>query len=782
MKKIIYLIFALFFISFFVVSGVILTILWKFSPELPGYDRITNYQPNLSSRLYSSDGLLLKSFHKEERLYIPIERIPKNIIQAFIAAEDKNFFNHVGVDFYAILRASFTNLINSFNNRKLIGASTITQQVVKNLLLSNEVSYERKIKEILLALRIENILTKQEILELYLNDIYLGKRSYGIASASLNYFNKSLSELNLDEIAFLASLPKAPNNYNPNKNYNAAFERRNWVLDRMHSNKFIEEKDLKFKTSPIKLFSRNKVIFNEADYFYEEIRKLLFNKYGEKKFYSDGLIIKTSLNSELQIIANNSLLKGLIDYDKRHGWKGSLGIDEVSSANIKNYILKFKNPFPNKWKIVQIKKINKNLINVLDENNIELTIDLNFFENEWLKKEVFTIGELFFVEIINKDLIIRQIPDVNGAIIVLNPHSGDVLAMSGGFSFNLSQFNRSTQAKRQPGSAFKPFVYLTALNEGFNPSTLVLDAPYVIDQGPGLPKWKPANYTEEFYGLTTIRTGIEKSRNLMTIRLANEIGIPKILQTAKEFGIDKFLDDNMSMSLGSGLVKLIDITNAYGIIANGGKKIQPNFIQSIYDRNGKLVFKSSNRSCDDCLVENFDKKIYIPKILDTEELVIDSRIAYQVTSMMEGVVQRGTAIKLKDLGFPLAGKTGTTNKNKDAWFIGYSPDVVVGIYVGYDQPKTLGFKETGSSVAVPIFKNYALHSDINKNNKPFKIPNGLTFINIDPTTGRPSNNENSIMEPFIKSSENILKNEINVIDSLGFNSEIISGTGGLLNN
>ena len=625
-------------------------------------------------------------------------------------------------------------------------------------------------------------MTKEQILELYLNDIYLGKRSYGIASASLNYFNKSLSQLNLDEIAFLASLPKAPNNYNPNKNYNAAFERRNWVLDRMYSNKFIEEKDLKYKTAPIKLFSRNKVIFNEADYFYEEIRKFLFDKYGEKKFYSDGLIIKTSLNSKLQKIANNSLLKGLIDYDKRHGWRGSLGKDEVSSANIKNYILKFKNPFPNKWKIVQIKKINKNLINVLDENNIELTIDLNFSENEWLKKEVFTIGELFFVEIINKDLIIRQIPDVNGAIIVLNPHSGDVLAMSGGFSFNLSQFNRSTQAKRQPGSAFKPFVYITALNEGLNPSTLVLDAPYVIDQGPGLPKWKPANYTEEFYGLTTIRTGIEKSRNLMTIRLANEIGIPKILQTAKEFGIDEFLDDNMSMSLGSGLVKLIDITNAYGIIANGGKKIQPNFIQSIYDRKGKLVFKSSNKNCDDCLIENFDKKINIPKISDTEELVIDSRIAYQVTSMMEGVVQRGTAIKLKDLGFPLAGKTGTTNKNKDAWFIGYSPDIVVGIYVGYDQPKTLGFKETGSSVAVPIFKNYALNSDINQNNKPFKIPNGLTFINIDPKTGMPSNNENSIMEPFIKSSENILKNEINVIDSLGFSSEIISGTGGLLNN
>ena len=782
MKKIIYSIFALSFVLFFVVSAFILTILWNYSPDLPGYEKITNYKPNLSSRIYSSDGLLLKSFHKEERLYIPIERIPKKIIQAFIAAEDKNFFNHVGVDFYAILRASFTNLINSYKNKKLIGASTITQQVVKNLLLSNEVSYERKIKEILLALRIENILEKEQILELYLNDIYLGKRSYGIASASLNYFNKSLSELNLDEIAFLASLPKAPNNYNPNKNYEAAFERRNWVLDRMYSNKFIEKEDLIYKTNPIILFSRNKLIFNEADYFYEEIRKYLFNKYGEKKFYSDGLIIKTSLDSNMQKIANESLVRGLIDYDKRHGWRGSLGKDEVSAENIVNFILKFKNPFPNKWKIVQIKKINNSIINVLDQNNKDFIVDLSLSENKWLKKEVFSIGELIFVELKNNNLIIRQIPEVNGAIIVLNPHSGDVLAMSGGLSFNLSQFNRSTQAKRQPGSAFKPFVYITALNEGFNPSTLVLDAPYVIDQGPGLPKWKPANYTDEFYGLTTIRTGIEKSRNLMTIRLANEIGIPKILQTAKEFEIDKFLDDNMSMSLGSGLVRLIDITNAYGIIANGGKKIQPNFIQSIYDREGKLIFKSTNKNCFDCLVKKLDKNIKVPNILDTKELIIDPRIAYQVTSMMEGVVQRGTAIKLKDLGLPLAGKTGTTNKNKDAWFIGYSPDIVVGIYVGYDQPKSLGFKETGSSVAVPIFKNYALKSDINKNNKPFRIPNGLTFINIDPNTGMPSNNENAIMEPFIKSPENILKNEINVIDSLGFSSEIISGTGGLLNN
>ena len=449
---------------------------------------------------------------------------------------------------------------------------------------------------------------------------------------------------------------------------------------------------------------------------------------------------------------------------------------------LKTFITKFNNPFPKKCEIVEIKNLNKNLIYVSNEANENMTIDLNLPHNKWLKKEKFTIGEIILVENIKSELVIRQIPNVNGGIIVLNPHSGDILAMSGGFSFKLSQFNRSTQAKRQPGSAFKPFVYVTALNEGFNPSTLVLDAPYVIDQGPGLPKWKPANYTDEFYGLTTIRTGIEKSRNLMTIRLANEVGIIKILHTAKIFGIDKFLDDNLSMSLGSGLVNLIDITNAYGIIANGGKKIQPNFIQSINNKNGKQIFKSSNKICSECLLKDLDENIKVPKIEINEENIIDSRIAYQITSMMEGVIQRGTAIKLKDLDIPLAGKTGTTNKNKDAWFIGYAPDIVVGVFVGYDQPKSLGFKETGSSVAVPIFKNYALNSEINKNNKPFRIPNGLTFINIDPKTGMPSNSKSAIMEPFIEYSENILKNEINVIDSLGYSSEKISGTGGLLNN
>ena len=409
-----------------------------------------------------------------------------------------------------------------------------------------------------------------------------------------------------------------------------------------------------------------------------------------------------------------------------------------------------------------------------------MIIDLNLPNNQWLNKEKFTIGEIIIVENFKNDLIIRQIPDVNGGIIVLNPHSGDILAMSGGFSFKLSQFNRSTQAKRQPGSAFKPFVYITALNEGFNPSTLVLDAPYVIDQGPGLPKWKPANYSDEFYGLTTIRTGIEKSRNLMTIRLANEVGITKILHTAKKFGIHKFLDDNLSMPLGSGLVNLIDITNAYGIIANGGKKIEPNFVQSIYNKNGKQIFKSTKKICSKCFVKDLSQKINVPVIEINEENIIDSRIAYQITSMMEGVIQRGTARRLKDLDITLAGKTGTTNKNKDAWFIGFSPDIVVGVYVGHDNPVSLGYKQTGSNVAAPIFKSFMDKAKINKNKIPFRIPSGISFVNINTQTGLQTNNKDGILEPFIVGTEPFNKS-ITILDSLGsVRKDTLSGTGNLI--
>jgi len=782
MYKIFKIISVISIISLVIISSLFISILWKYSPDLPSYNKILEYKPDLASRLYSSDGILLKSYHREERIFVPIERIPSNLINAFLASEDKKFYSHIGIDLIAIIRAGIVNIISIFNDQKLIGASTITQQVVKNLLLTNEVSFERKIKEILLSIRVENILSKNQILELYLNDIYLGFRSYGVAAASLNYFNKSIHELELHEVAFLASLPKAPNNYNPIKYYENAIKRRNWVIDRMYENGFINASDLIHKNKPITVLERTKKIYSDADYFYEEIRKYLYSAYGKEKLFSEGLIVKTSIDTNLQSIADQSLVNGLLKYDKRHGWRGALINLNDNDQNFNEFILKINNPFPKKWFLAKLNnKIDDNLF-LTSQELIDFKINLQIEENNWLINESFKKGDVFFIE--KKDLkyIIRQIPKANGAIIVLDSHSGDILAMSGGFSFKLSQFNRSTQAKRQPGSAFKPIVYISALQSGYTPSTLILDAPYVIDQGPGLPKWKPANYSDEFFGLTTMRTGIEKSRNLMTIRLANKIGINKILSSAKDLDIDKYLEKNMSMSLGTGLVTLIDLTNAYGIIANGGKKINPKFIKSIYSKDGKKIFDNTTKKCKDCILSEIHDSNDLPIILDKLDKAIDSKIAYQITSMMEGVVQRGTARSLKHLQIPLAGKTGTTNDNKDAWFIGFSPDLVIGVYVGYDNPKSLGYKQTGSSVAVPIFRDFIVNSSTNKNKTPFRIPSGVSFVNINPKTGLPSNEINSIMEVFVQGTEPYSIDDINILDSLGIINNSISGTGGLLNN
>ena len=770
------------FIGTFLILAIFFTVLWKYSPELPSYSKILEYKPDLSSRLYASDGVLLKSFHREERIFVPIDRVPPNLINAFLSSEDKKFYSHIGVDFTAIFRAGIFNIISIFNKQKLIGASTITQQVVKNLLLTNEVSFDRKIKEILLSIRIENILTKSQILELYLNDIYLGYRSYGIAAASLNYFNKSINELELHEVAFLASLPKAPNNYNPKTNYNRAMERRNWVIDRMYDNGFIESLDLNIKNNPIEIFNRENNTYIGAEYYYEEIRKNLFSEYGKEELFSEGLIVKTSINTYLQSIAENSLVNGLINYDKRQGWRGPITNLFDKKITFEDIISKINNPFPNKWILSRVDQVIDSKLFFTTDKKSKIIVDLKNDKNKWLENEDFKNDDVLFVEKKDSFYIIRQLPLANGSIIALDPYSGDVLAMSGGFSFKLSQFNRSTQAKRQPGSAFKPIVYLSALKQGFTPSTLILDAPYVIDQGPGLPKWKPANYTDEFFGLTTMRTGIEKSRNLMTIRLANKIGINSILLTAKDLNIDKYLEKNMSMSLGTGLVTLIDLTNAYGIIANGGKKINPRFIKSIYSRNGKKIFDSSIKVCENCNVEDISSFNEIPKISQKLNQVIDQKLAFQITSMMEGVVQRGTAKNLRDLKIPLAGKTGTTNNNKDAWFIGFSPDLVVGVYVGHDNPKNLGYKQTGSSVAVPIFKDFMIQSKINKNKTPFRVPSGLSFVNINQKTGLPSNEDGSILEAFIEGTEPYSKDDINILDSLGIINNSISGTGGLLNN
>ena len=766
----------------FICFSMLIYFLWKVSPELPSYNEIKSYNPSLTSRVFTSDGLLLDKYFIQERIFVPINRIPKNLIYAFISAEDKKFFEHIGIDPLAIIRAVFTNIVNNFSNKKMIGASTITQQVVKNLLLTNEVSLERKFKEMILAVRIENILNKEQILELYLNDIYLGYGSYGIAAASLNYFNKSINELTLEEVAFLAALPKAPNNYNPITKYSNAIERRNWVLQKMYENGYISAAYLQYKNKPLIVQDRYEEQFEEANYFKEEVRKELYDLFGKQALYEQGLIVKTSINTKLQKIADHVLISGLINQDKKNGWKGVLA--NIQKLIIEDDLLKnIKNPFPDKWAVYQINNISELILEVINSKGDHNTIDLSSDDNKWLIKEKFNIGDVFFAELIADQLTIRQIPKINGAIVVIDPHTGKVLALSGGFSFELSEFNRATQAKRQPGSAFKPFVYIAAMKEGYTPATLILDAPYVVDQGPGLPKWKPSNYTDKFYGLSPMRTGVEKSRNLMTIRLSDKIGMEKILDTARDFKIGKYMNNNLSMSLGSGLVTLLDLTNAYAMIVNGGKEINPSLITSVYDKTGKQILINEIKKCNSCNQIDSEIDYSIPDIINNQQSVLDPRIAYQITSMLEGVILRGTGRRIKELDTPLGGKTGTTNDNKDAWFVGFSPDLAVGVYVGFDQPKSLGYKQTGSAVAVPIFKEFMKEMKVNPSKIPFRVPSGISFVKIDPNTGLVSKISEGMFEPFIIGTEPYDKSRLTKLDNLGtINNNSISGTGSLLSN
>ncbi len=766
----------------FICFSMLIYFLWKVSPELPSYNELKSYNPSLTSRVFTSDGLLLDKYFIQERIFVPINRIPKNLIYAFISAEDKKFFEHIGIDPLAIIRAVFTNIVNNFSNKKMIGASTITQQVVKNLLLTNEVSLERKFKEMILAVRIENILNKEQILELYLNDIYLGYGSYGIAAASLNYFNKSINELTLEEVAFLAALPKAPNNYNPITKYSNAIERRNWVLQKMYENGYISAAYLQYKNKPLIVQDRYEEQFEEANYFKEEVRKELYDLFGKQALYEQGLIVKTSINTKLQKIADHVLISGLINQDKKNGWKGVLA--NIQKLIIEDDLLKnIKNPFPDKWAVYQINNISELILEVINSKGDHNTIDLSSDDNKWLIKEKFNIGDVFFAELIADQLTIRQIPKINGAIVVIDPHTGKVLALSGGFSFELSEFNRATQAKRQPGSAFKPFVYITAMKEGYTPATLILDAPYVVDQGPGLPKWKPSNYTDKFYGLSPMRTGVEKSRNLMTIRLSDKIGMEKILDTARDFKIGKNMNNNLSMSLGSGLVTLLDLTNAYAMIVNGGKEINPSLITSVYDKTGKQILINEIKKCNSCNQIDSEIDYSIPDIINNQQSVLDPRIAYQITSMLEGVILRGTGRRIKELDTPLGGKTGTTNENKDAWFVGFSPDLAVGVYVGFDQPKSLGYKQTGSAVAVPIFKEFMKEAKVNPSKIPFRVPSGISFVKIDPKTGLVSKISEGIFEPFIIGTEPYNQSRLKKLDNLGtINNNSISGTGSLLSN
>ena len=736
--------------------------LWTFSNKIPDYKFLKSYKPPVSSKMYSGNGDVVADFSQEKRIFIPYSSIPEKVINAFLAAEDKNFFSHPGVDAKGVLRATINNVKNILTSKRLEGASTITQQVAKNFLLTNEVSINRKIKEAILAFRIERALNKERILELYLNQIYLGSGAYGIAAASLEYFDKSIKELDYAEAAVLAALPKAPSKYNPYRNIELTKFRRNLVLQNLYQNGFIDLVNYEnLKNKNIKLKKTKRVYLEDAQYYIEDVRKNIIERLSYEKVYKQGYNINTPINLSLQKIATDSLRNGLVAYDQRKGWRGpiiNINYDENWFKKIdKKYLLEKSI----NWKIAIVKKVKK------FEATIETFDKLNglvkYKDIAWTKKEfenLLKVGDIIYVENLKDNIYkLKQLPKINGGIVVMDPYTGRVLALSGGFSFKNSEFNRASQALRQPGSAFKPFVYALALENKYTPSSLVLDAPLVLDQGIDLKKWKPENYGKKFYGPSTLRVGLEKSRNLMTVRIAQNLGIDELASFSKRLNIYQDPEELLSISLGSAETTLLNLTSAYSSFVNGGKLISPIIIDRIQDSEGNTIINNENRKCSNCEKISFTGKDY-PVIEDNYEQIMSEQTAYQITSFLEGVVKRGTGKKLKELKLNLAGKTGTTNENTDAWFVGFTSDLVIGVYVGMDNPKPLGKFETGSKAALPIFKEFVEKAIKKSDARPFKVPKKMTLMVIDPLTGEKAkfNSKNTIIEAY--KSSNVLNGKV----------------------
>ena len=745
----------------------IIAVLWAFSNNLPDYKFLKNYKPAVSSKVYSGDGELVNDFSSEKRIFVPYKAISEKVINSFLSAEDKNFFYHPGVDAKGVLRAVVNNISNIITSRRLEGASTITQQVAKNFLLTNEVSLNRKIKEAILAFRIERALSKERILELYLNQIYLGEGTYGVASASLEYFDKPISELSYEEAAMLAALPKAPSRYNPYKNIKLAKFRRDLVLKNLLENGYINESDYKeFTNNKISLKKRKKTFTEDTSYYVEDIRKDVVEKLGFDKVYKQGLNISTPINLDLQKIAIKSLREGLISYDKRRGWRGPI----INSKKLDNWykdinLDKFRLEKSINWEIAIVIKIDKFFVDVETENKENGIIK---YENiSWVKKEfdqILKVGDIIYVEKLKGNTYaLRQLPEVNGGIVVMDPFTGRVLALSGGFSFKKSEFNRATQALRQPGSAFKPFIYALALENGYTPSTLILDAPLVLEQGSDLKMWKPENYGKKFYGPSTLRMGLEKSRNLMTVRIAQDLGLKKIVNFSKQLRIYEDPSELLSISLGSAETTLLKLTSAYSSFVNGGKLIMPIMIDRIQDSEGNTIFNNEKRKCINCDQISYLSENY-PNIRDEFLQIFSSETAYQMTSILEGTVQNGTGKNLKDLNLDIGGKTGTTNSNTDTWFIGFTSKLVIGAYVGFDNPKSLGKYETGAKTALPIFKSFVKDAVKKEEARPFKVADNIIMKVIDPITGKkPSSSTKSTIIEAYKNlpDDNLVNQDIN---------------------
>jgi len=749
-------------LSFILLMGILIFgVLWAYSNSIPDYKFLKNYKPPVSSKVYSGDGELVADFSKEKRIFVPYNSIPKNVINSFLSAEDKNFFSHPGVDAKGVLRALINNISNIISSKRLEGASTITQQVAKNFLLTNEVSINRKVKEAILAFRIERALSKQRILELYLNQIYLGSGAYGVAAASLEYFDKSIKDLNYAEAALLAALPKAPSKYNPYRNNELAKFRRDLVLKNLFENKHISlEEYNKFKFEKIKLNKIKKVFLEDAQYYIEDVRKNVIGTLTYDKVYKQGFNINTPIDLALQRIATKALRDGLVAYDKRKGWRGPL-FNKNYSENWNNDLKKYNLENSIDWKLAIVKKLNKFSAEIQTEDKHEGKIE--FQDISWTKKEfneLLNVGDIVYVKKIDDKIYsLKQLPKINGGIVVMDPYTGRVLALSGGFSFKKSEFNRATQALRQPGSAFKPFVYALALENNYTPTSLILDAPIVLDQGEDLKMWKPENYGKKFYGPSTLRTGLEKSRNLMTVRIAQNLGIKKIVNFSKHLNIYDNPEELLSISLGSAETTLLKLTSAYSAFVNGGKLVNPILIDRIQDSEGKTIYNNSKRKCVNCDQISYLGEDY-PIIENNYKKAFSPQTAYQMTSILEGVVQRGTAKKLRNLKLNIAGKTGTTNKNTDTWFIGFTSNLLIGVFVGSDSPIPLGRYETGSKTALPIFKEFVKKAVKKFEARPFKAVDGTVMMVVDPITGQKAkfSSKNTIIEVYKK--ENVIDGKV----------------------
>jgi penicillin-binding protein 1A len=756
-KFLVKLVFSLVMTGVLVAAGVVALGIWYFGRDLPDYQQLADYQPAIVTRVHAGDGRLLAEYATEKRIFVPVSEMPPLVIHAFLAAEDRNFYSHIGIDPLAMLRAAATDVMRISAKRRPVGASTITQQVAKNFLVGAELSYQRKIKEALVALKMEKALSKDRILELYLNEIYLGGGAYGVAAAALNYFDKSLDQLSIEEAAFLAALPKAPNNYNPQRYPEAAKARRDWVVERMlDAGSITADQAEKALRMPLQLRRRDDTEVVTASYFAEEVRRELLQRYGEKALYQSGLSVRTSLDPKLQVIADQSLRAGLVAYDRRHGYRGPIAhID--TAGDWRTRLVTVAPPagaVDARWKLAVVLAANNDGVSIGVADGTKGAIP--FEEMRWARKvlgedqlgpvphqpaDVFKVGDVVLVEPLAAQsgkeplFTLRQIPEVSGALVAIDPHTGRVLAITGGFSYEMSQFNRATQAVRQTGSAIKPFVYLAALDHGYTPSTVVLDAPIVIDQGPGLPKWRPGNYERKFFGPQTLRVGLEHSHDLMTVRMGAAVGLDAVAKDVESFGIMEKMPRQYSMLIGATETTPLKLTAAYAMLVNGGKKIAPTLIDRIQDRNGVTIYRADGRQCEDCRDVEW-KGQAPPELEDNRRQVADPRTAYQIVSMLQGVVDRGTGHVIASLNRPLAGKTGTTNASNDTWFVGFSPDLTVGVFVGYDQPKGLGRHETGGTVAAPIFRDFMAVALKDQPAIPFRIPPGIELVRVNVETGQ----------------------------------------------